>query len=30
MPDVKIEINPKDVEEAGCRGGGPGTERQQS
>ncbi|HSU69033.1 MAG TPA: PCRF domain-containing protein, partial [Tepidisphaeraceae bacterium] len=24
MPDVKIEINPKDVEEFGCRGGGPG------
>jgi len=24
MPDVKIEINPKDVEENGCRGGGPG------
>ena len=24
MPDVKIEINPKDVEEYGCRGGGPG------
>jgi peptide chain release factor 1 len=24
MPDVKIEINPKDVEEQGCRGGGPG------
>src|SRR5437867_4396675 len=24
MPDVKIDINPKDVEEAGCRGGGPG------
>jgi peptide chain release factor 1 len=24
MPDVKIEINPKDVEESGCRGGGPG------
>jgi peptide chain release factor 1 len=24
LPDVKIEINPKDVEEAGCRGGGPG------
>ena len=24
MPDVKIEINPKDVEEAGARGGGPG------
>jgi peptide chain release factor 1 len=24
MPDVKIEINPKDVEECGCRGGGPG------
>ena len=24
MPDVKIEINPRDVEEFGCRGGGPG------
>ena len=24
LPDVKIEINPKDVEEYGCRGGGPG------
>ncbi len=24
LPDVKIEINPKDVEEGGCRGGGPG------
>jgi len=24
MPDVKIEVNPKDVEESGCRGGGPG------
>jgi len=24
LPDVKIEINPKDVEEFGCRGGGPG------
>ena len=24
MPDVKIEINPRDVEECGCRGGGPG------
>jgi peptide chain release factor 1 len=24
MPDVKIEINSKDVEECGCRGGGPG------
>src|ERR1700722_4781350 len=24
MPDVQIEINPKDVEECGCRGGGPG------
>jgi peptide chain release factor 1 len=24
MPDVHIEINPKDVEEFGCRGGGPG------
>ena len=24
MPDVKIEINPKDVEEQGARGGGPG------
>jgi peptide chain release factor 1 len=24
MPDVQIEINPKDVEESGCRGGGPG------
>ena len=24
MPDVKIDINPKDVEEFGCRGGGPG------
>jgi peptide chain release factor 1 len=24
MPDVKIEINPKDIEEQGCRGGGPG------
>ncbi len=24
MPDVQIDINPKDVEESGCRGGGPG------
>jgi peptide chain release factor 1 len=24
MPDVKIEVNAKDVEESGCRGGGPG------
>lgn len=24
MPDVKIDVNPKDVEESGCRGGGPG------
>jgi peptide chain release factor 1 len=24
LPDVKIDINPKDVEEFGCRGGGPG------
>jgi peptide chain release factor 1 len=24
LPDVKIEISPKDVEESGCRGGGPG------
>ncbi len=24
LPDVKIEINSKDVEEFGCRGGGPG------
>src|SRR4051812_29873784 len=24
LPDVKIEVNPKDVEEQGCRGGGPG------
>src|SRR6266567_3894255 len=24
MPDVKIDINSKDVEESGCRGGGPG------
>jgi peptide chain release factor 1 len=24
MPDVKININPKDIEESGCRGGGPG------
>jgi peptide chain release factor 1 len=24
LPDVKIEVNPKDVEEFGCRGGGPG------
>jgi peptide chain release factor 1 len=24
MPDVKIDINPRDVEEFGCRGGGPG------
>jgi len=24
LPDVKIDINPKDVEESGCRGGGPG------
>ena len=24
LPDVKIEINTKDVEEFGCRGGGPG------
>src|SRR2546423_1311093 len=23
MPDVKIDINPRDVEEGGCRGGGP-------
>jgi peptide chain release factor 1 len=24
LPDVKVEVNPKDVEEFGCRGGGPG------
>src|SRR5438477_5796206 len=24
LPDVKIDVNPKDVEESGCRGGGPG------
>ena len=24
MPDVQIEINPNDVEQFGCRGGGPG------
>jgi peptide chain release factor 1 len=24
LPDVQININPKDVEEFGCRGGGPG------
>jgi peptide chain release factor 1 len=24
LPDVKIEINPKDIDEYGCRGGGPG------
>jgi peptide chain release factor 1 len=24
LQDVKIEINPKDIEEFGCRGGGPG------
>jgi peptide chain release factor 1 len=24
MPDVKVDINPRDVEEGGCRGGGPG------
>src|SRR5690606_36878449 len=24
LPDVQIEINPRDVEEGGCRGGGPG------
>lgn len=24
MPDVKISIDPKDIEEFGCRGGGPG------
>ena len=24
MPDVQIEINMKDIEEGGCRGGGPG------
>ena len=24
MPDVKIDINPKDIKESGCRGGGPG------
>jgi peptide chain release factor 1 len=24
LPDVKIDIDPKDVEEHGCRGGGPG------
>jgi len=24
LPDVKIDINPKDVEEFGCRAGGPG------
>jgi peptide chain release factor 1 len=24
MPDVHIEIDPRDVEESGCRGGGPG------
>jgi peptide chain release factor 1 len=24
LPDVKVDISPKDVEEFGCRGGGPG------
>lgn len=24
MPDVQIHIDPKDIEESGCRGGGPG------
>jgi peptide chain release factor 1 len=24
LPDVKVDVNPKDVEEFGCRGGGPG------
>jgi peptide chain release factor 1 len=24
LPDIKIDIDPKDVEENGCRGGGPG------
>ena len=24
LPDVKIDVHPKDVEEGGCRGGGPG------
>ena len=24
LPDVKIDVNPRDVEEGGCRGGGPG------
>ncbi len=24
MPDVQIQIDPKDIEESGCRGGGPG------
>lgn len=24
MPDVKVNIDPKDIEEFGCRGGGPG------
>ena len=24
IPDIKIDISPKDVEEGGCRGGGPG------
>lgn len=24
IPDIKIDISPKDVEESGCRGGGPG------
>ncbi|HZK79886.1 MAG TPA: peptide chain release factor 1 [Humisphaera sp.] len=24
LPDVKIDINPRDIEEFGCRGGGPG------
>ena len=24
LPDIKIHIDPKDVEECGCRGGGPG------
>src|SRR5688500_10298908 len=24
IPDVEISINPKDIEEGGCRGGGPG------
>jgi len=24
MPDVKIDVSPRDVEESGCRGGGPG------